>query len=197
MLTNRNMVHSVLRGDPEELLKDSEKCHLHRLSSGVKFIQTCWSRHWITFSRHTMRTKGDDSRGSDKDLAKTPSLYIFSVLVGGPEDHSSSCIDIVCPFRGPPPSQFPLLLRWMALQQPVGFLDDRSWGFLHLKVSDVAQRLPIHPFSNTLEKMEKLCSCELLYLKKREAAVGSGSDNWGSKANLLDQNNSDWQLAGK
>lgn len=85
----------------------------------------------------------------------------------------------------------------MALQQPVGFLDDRSWGFLHLKVSDVAQRLPIHPFSNTLEKMEKLCSSELLYLKKREAAVGSGSDNWGSKANLLDQNNSDWQLAGK
>lgn len=56
----------------------------------------------------------------------------------------------------------------MALQQPVGFLDDRSWGFLHLKVSDVAQRLPIHPFSNTLEKMEKLGSCELLYLKKKE-----------------------------
>lgn len=54
------------------------KCHLHQLSSGVKFIQTCWSWHRITFSHHTMHTKGNDSRHSDKDLTDP----IFGVLVG-------------------------------------------------------------------------------------------------------------------
>lgn len=55
------------------------------------------------------------------------------------------------PFQSPPPPWFPLSLGWMALQQPVGFPHYRSWGFLHLKVSDVAQRLPvIGPFCSSV-----------------------------------------------
>lgn len=165
VFTNQNLRHSTLCADPEELLKDSEKCHLHQLSSGVKFIQTRWSRQRITFSRHTMRTKGSDSRGSDKDLAD-PEFVHLQRAGGGPEDHSSSCIDIVCPFRAPPPSWFPLLLRRMALQQPVGFLDYRSLGFLHLKVSDVAQRLPIHPLSNAVERWKTVQLCTSVRQKK-------------------------------
>lgn len=120
VLTNRNMVHSVLHADPKELLKDSEKCHLHRLPSGVKFIQTRWSRHWITFSRHTMRTKGGDSRGSDKDLAKTPSLYIFSVLVGGQKTTPPPVLTLCA--LSEPPHHLGFLYYW------VGWPCKSQWG---------------------------------------------------------------------
>lgn len=58
-----------------------EKYHLRQVSSGVKFIQTCWSGHGITFSHSTMHTKGNNSRLSDKDL-RTPSVFIFFMPVG-------------------------------------------------------------------------------------------------------------------
>lgn len=143
-----------------------------------------------------MRTKGSDSRGSDKDLAD-PEFVHLQRAGGGPEDHSSSCIDIVCPFRAPPLSWFPLLLRRMALQPPVGFLDYRSLGFLHLKVSDVAQRLPIHPLSNAVERWKTVQLCTSVRQKNMGAVVGSGSDNWSYKQwpNRLDQSSgaTDWQ----
>lgn len=110
---------------------------LHQASSGVKCISTLWLWHQITFSHYTLYTKGNNSRCSDNDR-QTLSQFIFGV-----EDHSLSCIDIVCPFRAPPPPRFPLSLCWMALQQTVGFLPYMSRGFLHLKVSVVVQRLPV------------------------------------------------------
>lgn len=47
------------------------------------------------------------------------------------------------PFQNPPPPWFPLSPGRMALQQPVGFPHYRNRCFLHLKVSDVAQRPPV------------------------------------------------------
>lgn len=58
-----------------------EKYHLCQVSSGVKFIQTWWSGHGITFNHSTMHTKGNNSRLSDKDL-QNPSVFIFFMLVG-------------------------------------------------------------------------------------------------------------------
>lgn len=68
------------------------------------------------------------------------------------------------PFQSPLPSWFPLLLARIALQQPVGFPQYRSWGFLHLKVSDVAQRLPVpgtfYSFVGKHEKLQCISLCQ-------------------------------------
>lgn len=102
VLTNRNMVHSVLHADPEELLKDSEKCHLHRLSSGVKFIQTCWSRHWITFSRHTMRTKERETREAQIKTSQGPRVCTSSVCWWGARRPLLLLYWHCVPFQSPP-----------------------------------------------------------------------------------------------
>lgn len=107
----------------------------------------------------------------DKDLTG-PSLFIFAVLVGDRRPlllQYRHCV----PFQSPPlQPRFPLLL---ALRQSVGFSRSRRRGFLHLKVSHVAQR---HPNYGTFsccrpsvcrwgEKTEQLMSpkmCGLLLL---------------------------------
>lgn len=77
-----------------------EKCHLHQLSSGVKFIQTCWSWHWITFSHLTMQTKGNNSTFSNKELTD-PSLSVFSVLVGD-QKTTPPPVSTLCALSEPP-----------------------------------------------------------------------------------------------
>lgn len=67
-----------------------------------------------------MRTKGGDSRGSDKDLAKTPSLYIFSVLVGGPKTTPPPVLTL-CALSGPPH-------HLGFLYYCVGWLCKSQWG---------------------------------------------------------------------
>lgn len=114
-------VRCVLSGNLEKLSKGStlkEKCHLHQLSSGVKFIQT-WLWHRITFSHHTMHTKGSDSRRSDKDL-QTPSVFIFSVLVGD-QKTTPPPVSTLCALSEPP-RHFGFLYHW------VGWLGSNQWG---------------------------------------------------------------------
>lgn len=101
------------------VLSREEKCHLHRLPTSVKFIQTCWLWHCITFSHHTMHTKANDSRHSDKDLTD-PKFVHLQCAGRGPEDHSSFCIDIVRPFRAPRHLGF--------LYYRVGWLCSNQWG---------------------------------------------------------------------
>jgi len=98
-----------------------------------KFIQTFW--HRITSSRHTMHTKGDDSRPSDKDL-QTPGVFIFSVPVGEqkttPPPPPVSTLYALS--KAPPPLWFPLSRGRMAPRQNQrGFPRRGSRGFLHLK----------------------------------------------------------------
>lgn len=115
-----------------------EKCHLHELSSGMKFIQTCWMWHRIT-TQCTQKATIQDTQ------IKTyrPRVCSSSVCWWGTRRPLLLQYRHCVPFQSPPPPRFPLSLGRMALQQPVGFPHYRSWGFLHLKVSDVAQRLPV------------------------------------------------------
>lgn len=64
--------------------------------------------------------KGDDSRGSDKDLAKTPSLYIFSVLVGGQKTTPPPVLTL-CALSGAPH-------HLSFLYYCVGWLCNSQWG---------------------------------------------------------------------
>ncbi len=54
----------------------------------------------VTSDHHTMHTKGNDSRRSDKDL-QTPSVFIFSVLVGD-QKTTPPPVSTLCALSEPP-----------------------------------------------------------------------------------------------
>ena len=88
-----------------------------------------------------MNTKGNNSRHLDKDL-QTPSVFIFSVLVGD-QKTTPPPVSTLRALSEPPATLVSFITGSDGSGANCGVPPLQEQGFLHLKVSDAAQRLPV------------------------------------------------------
>jgi len=81
------------------------------------------------------------------------------------------------PFQSPLPPWFPLSLGRMALRLPAGFPHYRSRGFLHLKVSDVAQRLLVFSLSSC-QSSSNMWNCTMGFFTSEILWLGRSCPGW-------------------
>lgn len=112
--------------------------HLHHLSSGVKFILSADR----DIGSHSVTTQCTQRATIQDTWIKTPSVFIFSVLVGD-QKTTPPAVSTVRALSEPPATLVSFITGSDGSGANCGVPPLQELGFLHLKVSDAAQRLPV------------------------------------------------------
>lgn len=197
VFTNQNLRRSTLRADPEELLKSAICISCHQAWSSFRPAGLDNRSH----SAATQCAQRAAIQEAQIKTLQTPSLYIFSVLVGD-QKTTPPPVSTLCALSGPPH-------HLGFLYYCVGWLCNRQWGSwttgawaFSTKRSVMLAKGFLSIRCPTQWKDEKPYNCALLCVKKNMGAVvGSGSDNWSYEQwpNPLDQSGgaTDWQVTRK
>lgn len=191
------MVHSVWHTDPKELLKDSESA----ICIGCRPAWSSFRPADLDTGSHSAATQCAQRAATREAQIKTsqgPRVCTSSVCWWGARRPLLLLYWHCVPFQSPPTISVSFITALDGSARASGVPGLQELGLSPPKgqwCCPKASSPSILQYAGNDGKTVQLWTS--VPQKKRGAVVGSGSDNWGSKANLPDQNNSEWQLAGK